>query len=66
MSNKTKVVLKISKVMDRTAQSRSSIYLKISQGLFPKPIKLGKRSVGWLESDIDNWIDNLVEKQKSN
>lgn len=35
-----------------TGYSRSTIYLRISQGLFPRPVSLGGRSVGWPASEI--------------
>jgi len=35
-----------------TGYSRSTIYLRISQGLWPKPIVLGARAVGWRESEV--------------
>ena len=38
--------------------SRSTIYYLISQGLFPAPIKLGKRAVGWKVSDIETWVND--------
>ena len=38
--------------------SRSTIYHLISQRLFPAPIKLGKRAVGWKVSDIEAWIND--------
>ncbi|MEC8072560.1 MAG: AlpA family phage regulatory protein, partial [Pseudomonadota bacterium] len=41
-------VLRIFEVSDRTGLPRSSIYAKIQAGDFPRPIKLGPRSVGWL------------------
>ncbi|WP_338405370.1 AlpA family phage regulatory protein [Pantoea ananatis] len=28
---------------------------------FPKPLQLGKKSVGWLESDLEQWIINLCK-----
>nr|WP_010597693.1 AlpA family phage regulatory protein [Rickettsiella massiliensis] len=34
----------------------------VAKGEFPKPIKLGKRSVGWLESDVDAWIEACIKK----
>lgn len=37
---------------------RSTIYAMIAEGTFPKPLKLGKRAVGWRESEITAWIDN--------
>ncbi|SEN73906.1 transcriptional regulator, AlpA family [Nitrosospira multiformis] len=36
-----------------TGERRSTRYARISKGLFPKPIKLGPRSVGWLESEVE-------------
>ncbi|WP_292952968.1 AlpA family phage regulatory protein [Nitrosomonas sp.] len=37
----------------RTGLSRSTLYLYISQGLFPRPINLGPRSIGWPDYEID-------------
>lgn len=56
-----KVVLRLPKVKFRTGLSRSTIYRRIAEGTFPKAIQLGSsRSVGWLESDIENWIDTQI------
>lgn len=49
----------------RTGYSRSSIYLKMQDGTFPKPIKLGARAVGWLESEIEEWLQARIEKRDS-
>jgi prophage regulatory protein len=48
-------------IKGRTGLSRSSIYKKMSDGTFPRQISLGLRSVGWLESDIDDWIASRVQ-----
>jgi prophage regulatory protein len=40
----------------KTGCSRSTIYSFISKNDFPKPISLGARAVGWIESEIDDWI----------
>lgn len=50
-------------VIDRTNLSVATIYRLMSKDLFPKQIKMGMRSVGWLESDIDDFI--LQQKEKS-
>ena len=55
-------VLRIFEVSDRTGLPRSSIYAKIQTGDFPRPIKLGTRSVGWLEADVNSWIDEKVSQ----
>lgn len=46
--------------------SRSTIYQLISEGLFPSPINLGARAVGWLESDIHKWLQNKLDAARAN
>ena len=48
-------------VMEITGLSRSSIYQRISEGSFPEPISLGARAVGWLEHEIQAWIEEQIE-----
>jgi len=55
------MILRLPTVKIRTGLSRSTIYLRISEGSFPKSIPLGGRAVGWLESDINKWIDEQVK-----
>ncbi|MBL1147367.1 MAG: AlpA family transcriptional regulator [Pseudomonadota bacterium] len=55
--------LRLTDVMARTGLSRSTIYLHINQGLFPTNINIGPRSVGWLESEIDAWIEDRINQR---
>ncbi|MDP4984430.1 helix-turn-helix transcriptional regulator, partial [Pseudoalteromonas tunicata] len=48
-----------------TTLSRSSIYKKIAEGSFPKPIKLGDRAVAWLEHDVLQWIENRINSHRN-
>lgn len=54
-------ILRLPEVKIRVGLSRSSIYVAVSQGSFPKPIRLGARSVGWLEVEIEEWVSQKVE-----
>lgn len=54
-------ILRRQEVQGPTGLSRSTIYLWIQEGLFPKPINLGPRSVGWVESEIEAWLDSRIE-----
>jgi prophage regulatory protein len=45
-------------VLGRTGLANSTLYYFISEGSFPKPVKLGKRTVAWKKSEIDEWIDS--------
>ena len=52
----TDKIIRISLLTERLSLSKSTIYRLISQGDFPRPIPLGSRSVGWLESSINEWL----------
>ncbi len=54
-------ILRLPQVQSRTGLSRSTIYAFVSQGRFPKPIALGARSVGWISSSIDSWIESRIQ-----
>jgi prophage regulatory protein len=56
-------ILKLPDVMERCALSRSSIYAYVQNDKFSKPISLGERAVGWLESEISNWIAERAEQR---
>lgn len=47
--------LRLPKVIERTGLSRSSIYAMISDGLFPAPVRIGRRAVAWREADLHLW-----------
>jgi prophage regulatory protein len=49
-------VLRLKKLMEVSGLSRSTIYDLIKNGTFPKPLKLGPRAVGWLQSDVEAWL----------
>jgi prophage regulatory protein len=49
-------ILRRKQVENRTGLSRSTIYARIAENNFPKPIDLGGRAVGWIETEIDAWL----------
>jgi prophage regulatory protein len=54
--------LRIPDVTRKTGLSRATIYLRMSQGRFPKPIPLGSsHAVAWLDADIEQWITEQVQ-----
>ena len=58
-------ILKLKNVVSKVGLSRSTIYNQINSGDFPKQIRLGKRSVGFLESEIDDWIMKRVAESRA-
>jgi len=54
------IILRLPDVKKRTGLSRSALYLKINQGSFPRPIKLGTKAVGWLEAEVQAWLEQQI------
>ncbi len=58
------MILRIPEVKRSTGLSRSTIYLRIAQGTFPKPVNLGGRAVGWIEAEIEEWLEQRIEASR--
>ena len=52
-------ILSMREVMKRTGKSRATIERGYREGTFPRPVRLGPRSRGWLEHEIAAWIAGL-------
>ena len=57
-------ILRLPGVIARTGLSRSSIYSWIADGRFPKPVSLGPRAVGWVVTEIEQWIRQRIEDSR--
>ena len=53
-------ILRLREVMAHTGLPRASIYQQMALGSFPKPIPLSTRSRGWIESEIQAWIEQRI------
>ena len=53
-------ILRRRQVEQRTGLSRSTLYQYIKDGCFPKPVPLGPRAVGWIESEVTDWIAGRI------
>ena len=54
-------ILRRKQVEERTGLSRSTIYLRVKEGTFPKQVRLGPRTVGWVESEINALLADCIE-----
>jgi prophage regulatory protein len=54
-------IIKLPSVINIAGISRTSIYNRIEDGTFPKQISLGERSVGWIKSEILEWINSRIK-----
>lgn len=62
MSEQT--ILRLPCVIKRTGLPRSTIYAYVDQKRFPAPIKIGTRNVGWIESEINAWIESCIQSSQ--
>lgn len=58
------VILKIKQICEITALSKATIYREIKKGKFPAPLQLTDRSVGWLISEVEEWINKKAKNRE--
>lgn len=58
-------VLKLKDVLHKTSLGKTTLYALVKNSEFPKQIELGLRSVGWLESEVEAWIQSKVCRRNS-
>ena len=57
-------IIRLSDVKAKTGLSRSTIYLRMAAGKFPKQISLGSRAVGGINSEVINWIEHRISESR--
>lgn len=58
-------ILRLPAVKARTGLSRSTIYQRVTERTFPRPVNLGARAVGWLETEVDSWLTAQVARSRN-
>ena len=51
-------LVKLKEVVAATGLCRSSIYALIAEGLFPRPLQVGRRAVRWIEQEVQEWLSS--------
>ena len=54
-------IIRLKQVKAMTGLSRTTIYRFMSINEFPKQIKLGPKSSGWLIDEVDEWIKRQIQ-----
>ena len=67
--------IRLPEVLTRTGYGRTTIYRKMEDGSFPRSVKLGgppvdpeafdSRAVAWIENEVEQWIDSMIEGRDS-
>jgi prophage regulatory protein len=64
MEQRPQAILRRPQVIARTGLKRTAIQDRINAGDFPRPVSLGARAVGWLESEVDAWIASRAAQRE--
>jgi prophage regulatory protein len=59
-------LIRLKAVMTMTGLSRSGIYKYISEDRFPQSVNLGTRAIGFVEQEVNRWIEQRIEDRDSN
>lgn len=58
--------MRLREVLKETGKSRSRLYDEVKSGEFPKPVKIGKHAVAWLENEVTAWQRaRIAERDKA-
>ncbi|EAN3276402.1 AlpA family transcriptional regulator [Salmonella enterica] len=66
MSTSNQSLIRLPEVLKRTGFGKAWIYRLISEGRFPAPVKIGVRAVAFVESEVDEWIQSVIETSRNN
>lgn len=66
LERKQKRLLRRPDVLHRCGISNSTLHRLINAGDFPAPVQLGPRAVAWVESQIDQWIEERISQARPN
>ena len=58
------IILRRKQVEARTGLARSTIYQHVRAGTFPAPISLGAKSVGWIEAEVNAWLEARIDDSR--
>ncbi|CAG9239354.1 Transcriptional regulator, AlpA family [Paraburkholderia tropica] len=53
-------IIRIATVIERTGLSKAFIYQMIRQGDFPASVRLAPRYAGWVESEVNDWLNTRI------
>ncbi|EAO0554265.1 phage regulatory protein [Salmonella enterica subsp. enterica serovar Heidelberg] len=64
MNNQATRLIRLPEVLERTGYSKAWVYRLISEGRFPAPVKIGVRAIAFVESEVDEWIQSVIETSR--
>lgn len=63
-NNTLERLIRLPEVKSRTGLSTSDLYRRMEAGTFPRQIKLGAKAVAWIETEVQEWIEQTIQAAK--
>lgn len=57
-------IIDLARVTAKTTLGRSTVYAYMKAGKFPSPVQVSARRVGWVESEVDAWVEARVRESR--
>lgn len=58
-------LIRLHEVLNRTGYSKAWIYALMSKGDFPQSVKIGTRAIAFIESEIDDWVEQRIAESRN-
>ena len=59
----TEKLLRIKQILEIVPLGKSTVWKMVAEGNFPQPIKLTERCTAWRESEVQQWMEELITNQ---
>lgn len=60
----SKTLIRMTEATHRTGHCRSWLYKLVAENRFPQPVKIGSRSIAFVESEVDQWIEQRIAESR--
>lgn len=65
MNKNYTTLIRLPEVIKRTGISRSSIYRLVNKNKFPAPVKISEKAIAFIEREVNDWIENLINSSRN-
>lgn len=65
MNKNCTTLIRLPEVIKRTGVSRATVYRLMNKRAFPLPVKISEKAIAFVESEVNDWIENLINSSRN-
>jgi prophage regulatory protein len=58
-------ILRVQAVAERVGFAPPTVWRRAKNGSFPKPVRIGPKVTGWIESEVNDWLAARVAESRA-